>query len=100
MSKGRLCVFGEVLFDHFPDGQRVLGGAPFNVSFLLALVCCVLVWLLVWRTKFGYEMRTMGHSPTAARYAGMKEARIIIITMIMKSLAMAISGWIRQMPLP
>ncbi len=25
-------IFGEVLFDHFPDGSRVLGGAPFNVA--------------------------------------------------------------------
>ena len=31
----RLCVFGEVLFDHFPDGKRVLGGAPFNVAWHL-----------------------------------------------------------------
>jgi len=27
-----LIVFGEVLFDHFPDGQSRLGGAPFNVA--------------------------------------------------------------------
>lgn len=27
-----ICIFGEVLFDHFPDGHRVLGGAPFNVA--------------------------------------------------------------------
>ena len=32
---GALCVFGEVLFDHFPDGRRVLGGAPFNVAWHL-----------------------------------------------------------------
>ena len=32
---GQLCVFGEVLFDHFPDGRRVLGGAPFNVAWHL-----------------------------------------------------------------
>jgi fructokinase len=31
----RLCIFGEVLFDHFPDGKRVLGGAPFNVAWHL-----------------------------------------------------------------
>lgn len=31
----QLCIFGEVLFDHFPDGQRVLGGAPFNVAWNL-----------------------------------------------------------------
>jgi fructokinase len=35
MSNGCLCVFGEVLFDHFPDGRRVLGGAPFNVAWHL-----------------------------------------------------------------
>ena len=28
-------VFGEVLFDHFPDGSSVLGGAPFNVAWHL-----------------------------------------------------------------
>jgi len=32
---GRACVFGEVLFDHFPGGRRVLGGAPFNVAWHL-----------------------------------------------------------------
>lgn len=31
----RLCIFGEVLFDHFPDGKQVLGGAPFNVAWHL-----------------------------------------------------------------
>jgi simple sugar transport system permease protein len=59
-----------------------IGGAPFNLSFLLALVCCFLVWLLIWRTRFGYEMRTMGQSPRAASYAGMKQARIIVVTML------------------
>ena len=33
--KGRIHVFGEVLFDHFPDGSKVLGGAPFNVAWHL-----------------------------------------------------------------
>jgi fructokinase len=30
-----LFIFGEVLFDHFPGGKRVLGGAPFNVAWHL-----------------------------------------------------------------
>ncbi|MCP4317415.1 MAG: ABC transporter permease [Hyphomicrobiales bacterium] len=59
-----------------------IGGAPFNLSFLVALVAAFLVWLLIWRTRLGYEIRTMGASPTAARYAGIKEVRIIIITML------------------
>ena len=32
----QICIFGEVLFDRFPDGRRVLGGAPFNVAWNLA----------------------------------------------------------------
>ena len=30
-----VCLFGEVLFDHFPDGRQILGGAPFNVAWHL-----------------------------------------------------------------
>jgi len=35
MNDAKLCIFGEVLFDHFPDGRHVLGGAPFNVAWHL-----------------------------------------------------------------
>lgn len=35
IQPGPLVVFGEVLIDEFPDGQRVLGGAPFNVAWHL-----------------------------------------------------------------
>jgi fructokinase len=35
MADKRLAVFGEILFDHFPCGERVLGGAPFNVAWHL-----------------------------------------------------------------
>lgn len=34
-EQARPVIFGEVLFDHFPDGQRILGGAPFNVAWHL-----------------------------------------------------------------
>ena len=34
-TPGSVVIFGEVLFDHFPDGKRVLGGAPFNVAWHL-----------------------------------------------------------------
>ncbi len=38
--KQKLCIFGEVLFDHFPDGNSVLGGAPFNVAWHLQAFGC------------------------------------------------------------
>ncbi|MDN2566197.1 ABC transporter permease [Aquibium sp. A9E412] len=55
--------------------------APFNISFLLALLAAFGVWVLIWRTRLGYEIRTQGHSARAARYAGIGQARIIIVAM-------------------
>ena len=59
-----------------------LRSAPLNLAFLLALLMAVVVWALIWRTKLGYEIRTFGFSPKAARYAGISETRITIITMM------------------
>ena len=60
-----------------------MGASPLNISFLLALVMSAVVWLIVWRTKFGFEMRTQGVSPRAAVYAGMPEVKIIVVTMML-----------------
>lgn len=63
-------------------GTAKIRSAPFNVSFLLALAMAYLVWLLIWRTKLGYEIRTFGFSQKAARYAGISEIRVTIIAML------------------
>jgi simple sugar transport system permease protein len=60
-----------------------LGAAPFNVSFLIALVASYFVWLLIWRTKLGFEMRTLGVSHSAAAYAGIPYARIVMTAMLL-----------------
>ncbi|MBB3952732.1 ABC transporter permease [Aureimonas jatrophae] len=59
-----------------------LGGAPLNVSFFVALAAAFGVWVLIWRTRLGYEIRTLGHSPRAARYAGMSPSRLIVTIML------------------
>ncbi|MFM2278238.1 MAG: hypothetical protein RLZZ444_469 [Pseudomonadota bacterium] len=56
--------------------------APFNMSFLLALAVSFLVWVLIWRTRLGYEMRTLGNSTGAARFAGISEKKIVIVSML------------------
>lgn len=56
--------------------------SPFNLSFLLALLAAFLVWVLIWRTRRGYEMRTLGFSTGATRYAGISEARTVVMAML------------------
>ncbi len=54
---------------------------PVNLAFILALVCCGLVYLFLWRTKWGYELRSTGSNPTAAEYGGISVRKQIIIAM-------------------
>ncbi|MEM6465068.1 MAG: ABC transporter permease [Pseudomonadota bacterium] len=55
---------------------------PLNISFIVALLACVLVWLLVWRSRLGYELRAFGHSEKAAVYAGIRPVKITVIVML------------------
>jgi len=75
-----------------PGMHAVLGAlgvewprTPLNASVLLALAALVATWLLLWRSQAGYALRAVGHSPDAARYAGIRPRTQIVV-------AMAISG--------
>jgi general nucleoside transport system permease protein len=74
---------------HLPLIHDVLAGlgievarSPLNLSFLWALICAAAVWLLLWHTTLGYQLRVLGANPAAAAYAGMKPQRLIIIAML------------------
>jgi simple sugar transport system permease protein len=54
---------------------------PLNLAFPLALICAFGVWLLIWRSKLGYEIRTVGTNSVAAVYGGVSPPHIIIVTM-------------------
>jgi ABC-type uncharacterized transport system permease subunit len=68
-----------------------LTATPLNLSVALAIALCVFVWLLLWHTPFGFELRTAGHSETAAIYAGVRPRRIIIIAMCLSG---ALAGFV------
>jgi simple sugar transport system permease protein len=66
-----------------------IGEPPLNFASLLAVLACVLVWLFIWHTRWGYEVRTVGHSERAARYAGISRTRAIVLAMLISG---ALSG--------
>ena len=69
--------------DMFSFGETALfRGAPANVSFFVAIIACFAVWALIWKTKLGYEIRSFGHSETAAKYAGISPTKIIMVSML------------------
>lgn len=54
---------------------------PLNLAFVLALICCALVYIFLWRTKWGYELRATGTNPSAAEYGGISVRKQIVIAM-------------------
>ncbi len=60
----------------FTNNEFVTIGLP------LAVVMAILVWVLLEKTKFGYELKATGLNKNAAKYCGMKEQRNVILTMM------------------
>ena len=55
--------------------------APVNLALPLALLAAGAVWLLIWRTPWGYALRVMGESAEVARYAGIDQGRMTVLVM-------------------
>ncbi len=84
----------------FPSNPSI----RFNVGFILALLAAAFVYWLLFKTTTGYEIRTVGQNPRAAKYAGMSVSRTIVLTMALSgglaglAAATDILGVIRFMP--
>jgi simple sugar transport system permease protein len=68
----------------------VFGYSPLNMTVIFAVLALIAVYILIWHTKFGFAMRTLGHNPTASVYAGISNSKMIMIVM-------AISGGLAGM---
>ncbi|CAG0994225.1 putative riboflavin import permease protein RfuC [Anaerolineae bacterium] len=70
------------------EGLRVHWG------FILALLVAFLIWWLLNKTTLGFQIRTVGLNPDAAKYAGINVKRIIILTMVLSGMLAGMAGTI------
>ena len=64
----------------------------FHVGFFLALACALLVYWLLFKTTIGFELRTVGANPRAARYAGMSLTKNYVLAMFLSGGLAGIAG--------
>jgi len=57
---------------------RLAAIAPVNLALPFAILAALLVWLLLWRTPWGYALRVLGESPEVARYAGIAPVPMVV----------------------
>jgi simple sugar transport system permease protein len=73
---------------------------PLHWGFLLALLVAGLLYWVLWKTPLGFEIRTVGLNPSAARYAGINVTRITIIAITVGGLLAGMSGALEVMGNP
>jgi ABC-type uncharacterized transport system permease subunit len=79
------------------DNSMIIFGLPASVfrvhwGLLIALAAAAVFAFLLWRTAFGYEIRAVGQSQKAARYAGVSVPRTIIFTMLIAGAFSGLAG--------
>lgn len=70
----------------------VFEGTNIHLGVFIAFALVPAVWWLLWRSTLGFEIRTVGANPDAARYAGMHPALITILTMSLCGLLAGLAG--------
>lgn len=78
----------------FPDAAWLpnWGTTRVHLGLLFGLVAALLLWLLLRRTRWGYEISVMGENPRAARYAGMPMTRTILLVMALSGALAGLAG--------
>ncbi|AUS09087.1 branched-chain amino acid ABC transporter permease [Laceyella sacchari] len=72
--------------------SQMFGGARLHFGLILAILAAFVMYVLVWRTRLGYELRAVGHNPLAAEYAGMSVKRNIILSMMFSGTFAGLAG--------
>lgn len=77
------------------EGARmpeIFEGLRIHWGFVFALLVAYLVWWMLNKTTLGFEIRTVGANPDAAKYAGMNVKRIVILTMALSGMLAGLAG--------
>lgn len=69
--------------------DKLFPGSSVNGGIIIAILVVILIYILLNKTTFGYELKAVGYSPDAGKYAGINEKRNIIASML---IAGAIAG--------
>ncbi len=67
-------------------------GLTTHLGLIFGIIACVVVWLLLYRSRWGYEVRLIGDNPQAAKYAGINIQRNTILVMMLSGALAGLAG--------
>lgn len=72
--------------------DKLFPGSSVNGGFIIAVLLCILAYILLNKTTFGFELKACGFNRDASRYAGISEKRSIILSMVISGAMAGIGG--------
>lgn len=72
----------SIMIPKFSEYSDFFQGSSLNLTFFFALFLAFIVYLFIYKTKFGYDLRAVGFNETASKYIGLKINRIIIAAFV------------------
>lgn len=70
----------------------ILRGSTLTVVIFVAIAFCFLLYVYLWGTRAGYELRLVGENPQAAHYAGVSTRRVILTSFLIGGCAAGLAG--------
>ena len=70
----------------------VLGGLTVHLGLIFGILAATIMWVALERTRWGYEIRLIGDSPSAARYAGIDIGRKIVVVFVISGALAGLGG--------
>ncbi len=72
---------GKAFLASHPALSTILMGTDINYGIIIAIAVAILIWFILYRTTFGYQVRAVGLNKDAAEFAGIGVSKSIIMTM-------------------
>ncbi|HRW24618.1 MAG TPA: ABC transporter permease [Spirochaetia bacterium] len=72
--------------------ESITNGSRLNWGFVPVLIAIVVYWFVIEKTTFGYGLRAVGYNKDAAKYAGMKVNRNIVLSMMIAGAFAGLAG--------
>ncbi|WP_313756077.1 ABC transporter permease [Tissierella sp.] len=71
----------------------VISNTRLHIGFIIAIIISVIVYIVLWKTPFGYRLRAVGHNPDGAEYSGINIRRNIIISLAISGALAGVAGF-------
>lgn len=72
--------------------DKLFPGASLNIGILIAVLCVIIIYIVLNKTTFGYELKACGLNPDASKYAGINEKRNIVLSMVISGALAGLGG--------